>query len=219
MINNRTYIFYDMETGGLNTDRCQILSLSAVAIDPRKLCIIPDSEFNAFIKPLDDDEAIKKGYDPISKSALAVNKIVLADLVECPDEETVFRNFRDYVNQWNVKKDSWNSPLGIGFNNNGFDIKLINRLCQKYGCWDEKRNQQKLFNPVQSLDLKDITWMFNENNPEIENNNFDSVRAWLGLTNDGAHSSIVDVRQGAETFCRFQKLIRYWASKTNFKGN
>ena len=217
MINNKTYIYYDFETGGTDPETSQILSLSAVAIEPRKLVVLYDSIFDSFIKPLDDKEAIKKGLQPIQKSALAVNKIVLADLQDCPDEKTVFENFVNWTYNWNVKKDSWNAPIACGFNINNFDSKIINRLCKKYGYWDEKKNQQKIFNPIQSIDLKDITWLFNESNVETTGNSFDQVRTWLGLSDEFAHQSKTDVIQGAEVLCRFMKLIRYWSSKTKFK--
>ncbi len=217
MINTKTFIFYDIEAGSLNPKTTQPLSLSAVAICPRKLEIIPNTVFNAFIKPWDEKTAIKKGIDLVQKSALDVNKIKLEDLEDCPYEDTVIRNFAEYLYQFNPKKDSWNAPIQVGFNNNGYDFHIINRMCEMYGYWDDKKNRQKLFSPIQSVDLKDICWLLNENNPEIETNSFDAIRQWLGLDNSVAHTSLGDVLQGAEVFCRCQRLIRYWASKTKFK--
>lgn len=217
MINTKPYIFFDTETGSLNPERTQVLSISSVTICPRKLEIIPDSVFNAFIKPLDDDQAIKRGLDSVQKSALAVNKIVLADLEECSNEETVFRNWVEHINTWNPKKSSFEAPIATGFNINGFDMKIVNRMCKSYGYWDDKKNQQKIFNPIQQIDLKDITWLLNENNPEIDGNSLDKIRQWLNLDNTKAHTSLGDVLQGAEIFCKCIKLIRHWSSKTKFK--
>lgn len=216
MINTTTICYYDFETNSVNKHTTQPLSLAAVAICPRKLEIIPNSMFSAFIKPLDDDEAIKKGLDPTSKSALAVNKIVLADLKDCANEGTVWRSFADWTYQYNPKKDSWGAMISAGFNIDNFDRFIVDRLCKTYGFWNDKRNEQKVFNPIQSIDLKNITWLINENNPEIERNSFDAIRDWLGLSKDNAHSAEIDVLQGAEVLCRCMRFIRTWSSKTKF---
>ncbi len=217
MINTRPICFLDFETGSLNPNTTQPLELAAVMIDPRKLEIIPDSLFHAKIKPVDDDIAIAKELDTVQKTALAVNHITLEELQDCPSEEEVWHSFVKYIYQWNPSKNNFNAPLASGFNINNFDMKIVNRLCEWYGPWDKKREQQRLFNPMQIIDLRDITWLINENNPEIERNSFDALRAWLGLSADGSHSAQVDVMQGAELLCRLMKWIRTCAAKTDFK--
>jgi len=212
------YCFYDWETGSLNPKTTQPLELAAVMIDSRKLTIIKDSLFYAKIKPLSDDEAIKKGLEPIQKSALAKNNIKLEDHADSPDEKTVWEDFVEYQYRYNKKKDTWNAAIPAGFNIDNYDKYIVDRMCEWYGPWDKKREQQKIFNPIQSVDLKNITFLFNENNPTVPANNFDAIRAWLNLATAGAHTAKVDVMQGAEVFCKMLKCIRYWAAKTDFSG-
>jgi DNA polymerase III epsilon subunit-like protein len=222
---------YDFESGSINPRTTQPLELAAVMIDARKLEIIKDSLFCSKIKPLSDEDAVKKGLDPIQKSALAVNNLSLAELDKAPDEKTVWNNFIQYQYRFNIKKDTWNAAISCGFNITNFDKYIVDRLCKTYGPWDDKKQQQKIFNPVQSIDLKDITFLMNENNPEVDRNNFDTIRSWLNLDMDsiahhltddsmrGAHSAAVDVLQGAEVLCKMMKLIRHWSKKTDFRGN
>ncbi len=218
MINTKTYLIYDFETGSLNGPTTQPLELAAIAVCPRKLEIIPDSLFHSRINPLSDEQAKKKGLDPVEKSALDKNKLDLEELKNWPREKEVWKSFCEYTYRWNVKKDSWNSLMSVGFNIKSFDCHIINRLAKTYGPWDDKKDWQKIFNPIQSIDLKDILWQINENNPEIEFNNFDAVRQWLGKEETGMeHRADEDVKDIAHVFCKVQKYIRYWASKTQFR--
>lgn len=218
MINNKVFIVYDFETGSLNPHKTQPLELAAMAICPRTLEIIPDSLFHSRIKPLSDTQADKKGLDRITKEALDKNKLDLNELKNWPNEKAVWNNFCQYTYQWNPKKDSWNSLISVGFNINRFDRHIIDRLAKEYGPWDDKKDWQKIFNPIQSIDLKDILWCINENNPEIEFNNMDEVRKWLQMPVTGLeHRADQDVKDMSQVFCRIQKFIRYWASKTTFK--
>lgn len=217
MINTKVIIFYDFETGSVDGDLTQPLELAAVAICPRKLEIIEDSLFHSMIKPLPDKKREKLGLSPITKEALDKNKIKLEELQSWPTEDIVCQNFAEYTYNWNIKKDSWNAVISAGFNIDEFDRKIINRWCKTYKYWDDKNNRQKLFNPIQSLDLKNLLWYINENNPEIEFNNMDAVRDWLGIPKEGAHRADKDVMDGAQVLCRCMKFIRHWASKTTFK--
>lgn len=217
MINTKPYIFFDFETGSTTPETTQPLELAAVAICPRKLELIPNSLFHSFIKPLSDEDAIKRGLDPVQKSALDVNKIKLEDLEDAPNEKTVWGSFTNWTYQWNIQKDSWNAPIAVHFNGQNFDMKIVSRLCKEYGPYNDKRKEQKIFNPIQQIDLKDICFLVNENNPEIEFNNMNAIREWLGMTTEGSHRADRDVIDGANIYCRFQRFIRHWASKTKFK--
>lgn len=218
MINTRTYIVYDFETGSLNPHTTQPLELAAIAVCPRTLEIIPDSLFHSRIKPLSDSQAKKKGLDTIQKSALDKNKLDLEELKQWPDEKTVWQSFVNYTYQWNVQKDSWNSLISVGFNIDKFDCHIIDRLAKTYGPWDDKKSWQKVFNPIESIDIKKFLFQINENNPEIDSNSMDAVRKWLGKPESGfEHRADEDVKDIAHVFMKCQKLIRYWSSKTVFK--
>lgn len=216
MINTRTYIFYDFETGSKNGPTTQPLELAAVAICPRKLEVIEESLFHSFIKPWPEEVRIAKELDSIEDEALKVNNITLDMLEDSPTEDVVWGNFVEWTYQYNFKKSSWDAPIQAHFNGTNFDVKIVDRLCKMYGPWDKKRGQQKVFNPIESVDLARITYLFNENN-EVEGNSMNAVREWLGLSTEGSHRASTDVLDGARILCRFMKLIRTWAKKTAFQ--
>lgn len=215
-MNYNTIIFSDFETGSANPYKAQPLQLAAVAIHGRRLEIIEDSEFSSYIKPLTDEEAIKQGLDPIQDEALNVNKITREQLETAPILDVVWKRYEDYIDSFNYKGDEWSAPVNAGFNNNGFDDKIYDRLCLKYGRWNEKRNRQSLFHPIHNIDLMKVMWQWTENSNEIRSLSMDSIRDWLGLPKDGAHNAIVDVKQGAKLLIEVMKLTRFFASKTKF---
>ncbi len=216
MINTKTIIFYDFETGSKKARTTQPLELAAVAINPRKLEVIPDSLFHSLIKPWPEDIRIAKGLDPIEDEALAVNHIELKDLEGAPTEDIVWKNFTQYTYQYNPKKSSWDAPIQAHFNGANFDMHITDRLCEMYDPWDKKWNKQKIFNPIEFIDLARITWLMNENN-HVEANNMNAIREWLGIPTEGSHRADKDVLDGAEVLCRMMRLMRSWSLRTEFK--
>ena len=51
MANNQKICVFDLETDGSNPDVCSPVQIAAVIIDPWRLEIIKDSEFNIQLKP------------------------------------------------------------------------------------------------------------------------------------------------------------------------
>lgn len=215
-MNFNSIIFLDFETGSKNPNTTQPLQLAAVCIHSRKLEIIRDSEFQSYIKPLDDEAAKLAGVDPVEEEALKVNKITKEQLLNAPQLDVVWKQFVDYVNSFNYKKNTWAAPILAGFNNNGFDDKIIHRLCEKYGPFQKDRNQQALFHPIHNIDLMKLMWAWTENNNDIKSLSMDAIREWLGMPKDGAHNAIIDVKDGAKLLISMLKLTRHFGSKTRF---
>ena len=51
MANFKKICVFDLETDGVNPDLCSPVQIAAVMIDPKRLEIIKDSEFNINLKP------------------------------------------------------------------------------------------------------------------------------------------------------------------------
>ena len=224
MINTNTIIFYDTETVSPNPFGTQIIELAAVAINARRLDIIPNSEFESKIYATDDPEECERlGLDRIQDGALAVNKITREEIAKAPKLKDVWRQFTDYVNNFNYKKTPYSSPIMAGYNNNGFDDIIVDRICGPHGYnlgpFNHEKNKQSLFHPIYNIDLMKITWGWFENTAEPKRLNFDTLREFFGLSSEGSHSGIVDVRQGADLLCRFLKLQRSISPKVNWKNN
>jgi DNA polymerase III epsilon subunit-like protein len=223
MITNNICV-YDFETGSKNKNKCQPLQLAAVMVDPIKCQIIENSVFAKYIKPLSDEDAIKKGYDPIEDEALKVNKIELKDLENAPELATVWTNFREYISIYRdpKSKNSWGSPIRSGFNNVNFDDVIIDRLCTEYGPWDDKWGNQNLFHPTHRFDMfHDISrWTSHLRINQSNSISMDSVRAWLGIKSNGfAHNAVRDAFDTAHILIKMLKLYKGVSKNVTFENS
>ena len=80
------------------------------------------------------------------------NKIRIS---KAPALKSVWNKFTKFVDQYNWKGEPFFAPIPVGYNIIGFDMIIINRLCQQFGQWDNTRQQQKLFSKVYKVDLMD----------------------------------------------------------------
>lgn len=194
MIKKRPIIVIDLETGGLDTETCEVVQLAAKAYDWRTLRPLPDGEFNSYAKPLD--------LNNLSPQAMAINKIPLETLEKAPDLKSVFTQYVKFIQKYNPKGDDFMAPAVGGKNIKSFDLPIINRLLNKYA------KGELLFNRKYVFDLEDeLMWWF-ENSEILPNHGMDSVRKAFGLSTEGAHDALVDVRQEGDLIMRFLKLQR-----------
>ena len=88
-----------------------------------------------------------------------------------------------------------------------------------FGPWDDKRGEETLFFPRDSIDLMRILWMWTENIKEVRSLSMDAIREWLNISAEGAHNAAKDVQDGANLLIRFLKLHRHFVTKIKFKEN
>lgn len=217
---NRSYFcVYDFETGSKNPNKTQPTQLGAVIVDNKKLEII--SSYNSFIKPATEEVRIANGLEEISDEALEKTHIKREQLDSAPPIKIVWEQFSSWVNQYNFKKNKWDAPIKVGYNNNGFDDIIIDRICgsepYKFGPWDDERGKESLFHPIYNIDVLKVTFLFFENKIEPKSLSLDSMRQYLGLANEAGHSADYDAKQTAQIFIRYLRLIRKVSLKTNFK--
>lgn len=225
MINKNYFIFMDFETGSRNPMKTQPIELAAIAIHPRTLEIVPNSEFLALIKPIfDEEKCISLNIDPLEKGALDVNKKTVEQLQKDGKSlKSVWREFTQYCNNFNSTGKRWDAPILCGFNNNNFDDKIINRICGskpwEFGPWDEERMESTLFHPTINVDLYKIVFSWFENVLEPQYLSMDSLRDYFGISKEGSHEALKDVLDGAEILTRFLKMQRTFNKKVQFKGS
>lgn len=220
-INN--YIFLDLETGSKNKNKTQPTQLAAIALDGRTGKIIQNSEFCSYIKPIFDEAECKKaGVDSIQNEALEITKITIEQLEAAPDIKTVWKDFCEYVERFNVGKGQWDAPIMAGFNIDNFDAEIVRRIAgQKpynLGPFDKEYGQCTLFHPIHTMDImKDIRrWtMFNRS---IRSVSMDSMREYFKMKKDGAHNALTDVRQGAAILEKFFNLYKTISPLIKFEG-
>lgn len=219
-MNMNTYIIFDFETSGKNPFRCQPTQIAAIALHSNKLTVEPNGIFNSEICPIfDDEKAIAAGYDPVEEEALKITKKTREQLEKAPSLDIVWQKFVEFVNKFNYKKSSFTAPVPCGYNIIGYDMPIIQRMCEKFGQVD-KTGRQNLFNPIFKIDLMDLVFTWTENNPEIKSIKLTTMCEYFGLPTDsidGAHDALQDVKNTGNILIRFLKYQRALAEKTKFE--
>jgi DNA polymerase III epsilon subunit-like protein len=213
MANKKTIVVFDLETDSTDPSICNIVQIGAVAINPIKLEIIPDSEFNIRVKPpgIEKPEYITEQIsDTINFHARVMNitrEDVIATWKRGADTRFAWGLFSDYINKHNPTKSMHTAPIAAGVNLKDFDLIIADRLNAKYGV-------NTMFNGRDKVDLKDMIFLWFEGltfGPV--NYKMDTLRQFFKMETDGGHDALKDVRDEAELIIRFMKLHRECASK------
>jgi DNA polymerase III epsilon subunit-like protein len=212
---NRDFIVFDWETGSRNPHKTQPTQIAAIALDGRNFNV--KGQFNSEIQPIfDDEEAIKAGVDPIEDEALKITGKTRDGLAQAPPLKSVWNKFTKFVSQYNWKGDTFFNPIPVGFNIIGFDMIIINRLCEQFGPWDKDRNQQKLFSKVYKFDIMDNIFAWTESDPSVRSISMDALRERMGLSAENAHDALQDVKDEANIFIKLMKTHRAIYQNMNF---
>lgn len=221
-LNFNTLICLDFETSSPFAHTTQPLELAAVAIHSRSLDIIPGSEFCSLIRPSNIDE--------VQDGALKVNKICCGpektgglayveerDCLKAPPLDVVWKQFSEYVRQYNYKKNSFTAPILCGYNVLNFDKIIVDRICKERGQWDDERQANTLFSNFRTLDLMDLVWYHFEDSSNVPNIKLTTICELVGMEVAGAHEALQDVRNTAQLITRFMNLIRRTSKKVKWK--
>jgi DNA polymerase III epsilon subunit-like protein len=206
---NRNHVcVLDFETGGLDHNLSPILEIASCVIERNSLTIV--DEFQSLVKP--------DTFDNIDDGALAVNHLTLDIIGKAPEEKLIWGQWVDWVNKYNVTKNktTFGAPIPAGLNICNFDMKFVNRYCEKYGPWASKRKEQKLFNQIYSFDVLQLLFYFCEAVPEVEKLNISALMDYFGVdkaVQEGAHSAMFDVKFTAAILIKLLKAGRYLTAK------
>ena len=218
MANYRDIIVFDFETGGANPHTCQPTQIAAIAIHARKLEVQPGGIFNSEIRPIiDDEKAIAAGVAPLEEKALEITRKNREDLAKAPPPKVVWKKFAEFCNQFNFKGTSFTAPVAAGYNIIGYDLPIVQRMCEQYGPLDKKKNTQKIFNPIFTIDLMHIIYCWFENNQDVTGYSMDYLRDYFGLSKDNNHDALQDVKDTANLMIKFLRLQRSLLKKIKFE--
>jgi len=212
-MNYNNIICFDLETGGLNTSTAQIVQIGAVAIDGRRLEVIPNSKFDILIKPLYGEEAATAGLEELGDGAIRIHgkthEILSKKGVSL---STALSNFKEYTASYSSGKGQWKRPIASGYNIVNYDLPILNRdLASK--------KITNLFHPRDVLDVLNMMFLFFENDKNVSSLSVDNLlRKHMGGSTDGAHDALGDVLLTADVMCRSLRLIRRAVGKVNFEG-
>ena len=216
-----------METDGVNPDQCSPVQIAALIIDPIRLEVVKDSEFNIRLKPSILDDKPDYSYEDSdvldfhSKVRGCSKEDILSSWKQSQKQEQGWKMFVSYLDMYHTRserKSFFSAPISAGYNINKFDLRIIDRLSIKYNNLN-KEGRTSLFYPRDVIDLMNIIFYWFEGNNELKNYTLDSVREHFGISKDGAHDALKDVRDTAEILIRFMRLHRNIANKVKFKGS
>lgn len=220
MANKNVLCIYDFETGGKYPNRSQVTSLSCVMVDPVRLEILRNGTFDTLVRPIfDEAECAKLGLEPLQQEAMDVTGIKIEDLEKAPSEKEAIDRFVAHLEKFSSGTGAWGKPIPCGFNIISFDNVIMSRLAKKYGYWDNDREQQNIFHCRDNLDVMHIIWKIFENDRSVWSISFDNCRKYLGLSSEGAHSSLVDCEQVAAFLIRYLKWFRSTVPKMKLKDS
>jgi DNA polymerase III epsilon subunit-like protein len=227
MPNFQKICVFDLETDGINPEKCSPVQIAAIIVDPLKLQIVPDSEFNINIKPEalisnpEYDYADSDVLDFHAKVKGSSKQDVLKEWSSYQKQDHGWKMFTSYLDMYHTRserKSCFSAPIAAGYNINRFDLKIIERLSVKYDNLN-KEGKSSLFYPRDVVDLMNMVFYWFEGNNELKNYTLDNLRDYLGISKEGAHDALKDVKDTADILIRFLKLHRNLSNKIKFKGS
>lgn len=227
MANNQKICVFDLETDGVNPDMCSPVQIAALMVDPVKLEIIPDSEFNINLKPYAIENNINYDYsdsdvlDFHAKVRGSSREKILQDWRKYQNQDQGWKMFISYLDIYHTrssKKTCFSAPIAAGYNINRFDLKITDRLSERYKNIN-KEGKSNIFYPRDVIDLMNVIFYWFEGNNELKSYSLDTVRDYFGISKEGGHDAMKDVKDTANILIRFMKLHRNTSSKVKFKGS
>jgi exonuclease I len=215
---------FDFETDGADPSICSPVQIAAIMIDPSKMDIVPNSEFNIMVKPdkLDNDPDFKYDSDILgfhSKVRGCSQEDILDSWHKSMPQKQAWTMFNEYLDKYHcrtTKKSQFSAPIAAGYNIYRFDLKIINRLSNKYGNVN-KESESNVFFPRDVLDIMNLVYYWFFDLEDIKSLSLDNVRDYLGISKDNAHDALKDVKDCASILLRFLKLHKNLCNKIKFK--
>ena len=227
MPNLQKLCVFDLETDGTNPDKCSPVQIAAIMVDPISLDIISNSEFNINLKPdtLQDNPEYAYGDSDVldfhAKVRGSTKNDILKEWKSYQKQDIGWKMFVSYLEMYHIrseKKSCFTAPIAAGFNINRFDLRIIDRLSIKYNNLN-KEGKTSLFYPRDVVDVMNMLFYWFEGSTDLKNYTLDNFRDYVGLSKEGAHDALKDVKDTAQILIRFLKLHRNLSKKVKFKGS
>lgn len=225
-MNSNKICVFDLETDGSDPRICSPVQIAAVIVDPIKLEIVKNSEFNISLKPevMEQDDSYTYTTDILdfhAKVRGCSKEDIYDQWKKFPKQEQSWKMFVGYLEQYHTrttKKSQFSAPIAAGYNINRFDLRIVDRLSDKFGNVN-KEGRSDIFYPRDVLDIMNLVYYWFENDDDIKSLSLDTLRDYFGISKDGAHDALKDVMDCAELLIRFLKLHRNLKEKIKFKGS
>jgi len=216
---------FDFETDGANPTICSPVQIAALIIDPIKLEVVSNSEFNLMLKTDKLEEYPTYPYDSDilgihPKVRVYDQSEILKSWKESIPQKQGWSMFIDYLDKHHcrtTKKSQFSAPIAAGYNINRFDLKIVNRLAKKYGNTN-KEEESNIFYPRDVLDIMNLLYYWFAYIDDVKSLSLDNVREYMSISSENAHDALKDVKDCANILLRFLKLHKNLSSKIKFKN-
>lgn len=200
--NTLDIVVFDFETGGLKPGYHEAVQVAGKAYCGRTLEPYPPAqggEFCSLMRPLYPER--------LDERALAVNGKTRAELLAAPDQGVVWNQFVAWVGRFAKNSSPLNAPIAAGKNIRHFDLKFADAL-NRLHC--KRKEKTVLFNQRRQLELEDLffSWFEDDHDADLPNEKMDTLRGYFGMSREGAHDALVDVRQTGLLVVLFLRLHR-----------
>lgn len=201
-MNSRNYIVLDIETTGLDPNKCDIVQISAKAISGNNLGDHHAGHKTWLIKPTDpstaEDGAIrvigKALFDNACADGLEL-KVALADIIK-------------WVNSVNDTGKTSGAPYFVGHNAK-FDWDWLRTTMVRHKICSYDDLQKKWPFHVNFIDTATLMFALFESSPTVDRYNLDTLLSILGLSRKTQnHDATEDVDLTAQAFVRMMRCFR-----------
>lgn len=224
-MNHKYYIVADLETDSADCNTANPVEIAAVAIHPRTLEIMTDDAFKMTVKPegFDSEDYMTDARAKTIKWHADTRKVKKDDILnmwsEGISEEMAWKGFCTYVNKYNIRKNPskkiyYTEPIISGYNIDGFDMPILERLNTKY------KTKWPFSSYPRTFDLQNIIYYWFDNMPNPDNIKLDTLKSYFGLESHGqAHEALSDVVDTAKILVKFLKFARKQANYDKFHNS
>lgn len=215
---NNTYIIWDLECDHIKPQHANPIQFAALAIDPIKLKLIPDSKINIKIRPPDINTKDYLDFHSDTINFHAKNRNVQPEkLVEewkgYTEEKIAWKTVIQYLQMWNPSNNYYKRPIAVGANLEGYDFPIVEKVNKRNGFTKE------LFFRRDTVDIQKVCgWFLLDKRGGPQNLKVGTLGEYFGLEAD-YHDAMEDVIVCAKIFVRFKSWCRRLAEKQNFKGS
>jgi DNA polymerase III epsilon subunit-like protein len=194
-------IAWDTETTGTKPGHHEVIEIGAVAYDFQSLERIPGSEFRSMMRCMHPDR--------VEPKALECNGFTMEEITDpkVPTPDVLWPRFYEYVKSYNRSKTkgAWSAPIPCGKNVKDFDLKFAFHLNKKYL---KNGSSTVMFNKKTIFDVEDELMRWFAHDEDIIDLKMDTIRQYMGLSAEGAHTALVDAEQSALIMMKFLKMYR-----------
>lgn len=203
-----------METDGIDPKKCQPIQIAAIVINTKNLEFYKTSNgesvaFNSLMRP---------DLDTFDDSSIHIHHKTREMLEGAPLPEQVWRDFTRFIRQFDLKgkNDDFCAPISCGHNIINYDMVIVQRLCEQYKIL-RPDNKQAIFNNRLFFDTLLIAneWFWWAKEPESLS--LDNLRDFFGMSKEGAHDALKDVKDTAAILIKFLALSKEMGKRIKFK--